>query len=103
MEGPVGPRAHIESAPRNRVHQTEKPVDLLKPWCELAPLGGLVLDPFAGSGSTGEAALLTGRRFFGVELTAHYAEIARHRLGCIGEHGEVVSHQQPSLFEEAGG
>lgn len=98
MEGPVGPRHHLGTSPRDRQHQTEKPVDLLKPWCELAPLGGLVLDPFAGSGSTGEAALLTGRRFLGVELTAHYAEVARARLAAIGEHGEAVSAEQPSLF-----
>lgn len=104
MEGACGPRAHHGQGPGvDRLHQTEKPVDLLKPWCELAPVGGIILDPFAGSGSTGVAALLTRRRFLGMELTAHYAEIARHRLGCIGEHGEVVSHQQPSLFEEAGG
>lgn len=102
MEGPAGPRAFHGMPPgADRIHQTEKPVDLLKPWCELAPLGGLILDPFAGSGSTGEAALLTGRRFLGMELTAHYAEVARNRLGSIGEHGERVSEAQPSLFESA--
>lgn len=99
MEGPAGPRAFHGMPPgADRIHQTEKPVDLLKPWCELAPLGGLILDPFAGSGSTGEAALLTGRRFLGMELTAHYAEVARTRLAGIGEHGERVSEAQPSLF-----
>lgn len=102
-EGPVGPRAFHGMPPgAERIHQTEKPVDLLKPWCELAPVGGLVLDPFAGSGSTGEAALLTGRRFLGIEFTAHYAEVARARLAAIGEHGERVSEAQPSLFEALG-
>lgn len=100
MEGACGPRSHHGQGPGvDRIHQTEKPVDLLKPWCELAPVGGLILDPFAGSGSTGEAALLTGRRFLGMELTAHYAAVARNRLAAIGEHGEAVSEEQPSLFE----
>ena len=42
--------------------------------------GGLILDPFAGSGSTGVAALITGRRFIGIEREAAYAAIARQRL-----------------------
>ncbi len=42
--------------------------------------GGVVLDPFAGSGTTGVAALLEGRRFVGIELTEEYTQIARERL-----------------------
>ncbi len=43
--------------------------------------GDLVLDPFAGSGTTAVAALRTGRHFVGYEVSAEYIEIARHRIG----------------------
>lgn len=42
--------------------------------------GGLILDPFTGSGSTGKAAILEGFRFTGCEIDPHYAEIARARI-----------------------
>src|SRR5438270_4739913 len=47
--------------------------------CILAgcPEGGIVLDPFAGTGTTGLAALKHGRRFVGIELNAEYIAIAR--------------------------
>jgi site-specific DNA-methyltransferase (adenine-specific) len=49
--------------------------------CRLVtPPGGVVLDPFMGSGSTGKAALLEGFRFIGIERDAGYAEIARARI-----------------------
>ena len=49
--------------------------------CRLVtPPGGLVLAPFAGSGSTGKAAMLEGFRFVGIELDPAYAEIARRRI-----------------------
>lgn len=47
---------------------------------KIAPPGGLVIDPFAGSGTTGVAALREGRRFWGVEKTLEYARIATARL-----------------------
>lgn len=71
-----------QSAPsgKGRLHATEKPVELLEDLVAMAPPGGLVLDPFMGSGSTGEACIRTGRRFIGVEVDAHYFEVARRRL-----------------------
>lgn len=67
-------------APRDREHVTQKPLELLQMLVGIAPEGGLVLDPFAGSGTTGVAALLTGRRFIGIERTEEYAAIAARRL-----------------------
>lgn len=65
----------------NRVHITQKPVKgLLSDLIGVCPKNGVVLDPFAGSGSTGEAALTAGRRFVGIEQSAHYADVARQRL-----------------------
>ena len=43
----------------------------------VTPAGGVVFDPFTGSGSTGKAAMLEGMRFVGAEMTAEYVPIAR--------------------------
>lgn len=62
-------------------HPTVKPVALMQWLCRLVtPRGGLVLDPFAGSGSTGVAALRESLRFLGIERKAEYVEIARRRI-----------------------
>lgn len=62
-------------------HPTVKPLALLKYLCRLVtPPNGLVLDPFAGSGSTGLAAIAEGFRFQGIELEPEYVEIAKKRL-----------------------
>ncbi|GAA1994252.1 site-specific DNA-methyltransferase [Nocardiopsis rhodophaea] len=70
-------------AATERQHPTEKPLELMRELVRVAPPGGTVLDPFAGSGSTGVAAVAEGRRFVGVELSAHYAEVARTRLAAV--------------------
>lgn len=62
-------------------HPTVKPTDLMRYLCRLVtPPGGVVLDPFAGSGSTGKAAVLEGFRFVGIEREAEYVDIARARM-----------------------
>ena len=62
-------------------HPTVKPTDLMAYLCRLVtPPGGLVLDPFMGSGSTGKGALREGLTFIGCELSPEYVEIARARL-----------------------
>jgi len=62
-------------------HITPKPIALME-WLTrlVTPTGGKVLDPFTGSGSTGISALHEGFEFVGVELDAHYHEIASLRL-----------------------
>lgn len=64
-------------------HPTVKPTDLMRYLCRLVtPAGGLVLDPYAGSGSTGKAAVLEGFRFFGIEQGPAYAAIAEARIAA---------------------
>jgi DNA modification methylase len=63
------------------IHPTVKPIELMRWLVRLAcPPGGVVFDPFCGSGSTGAAALLEGRQFVGIEREPDYVEIARARL-----------------------
>jgi site-specific DNA-methyltransferase (adenine-specific) len=65
----------------NKLHPTQKPLSVLLPLVEtFCPPGGLVLDPFAGSGSTLVAARMLGRRYLGIELDPAYCAIARRRL-----------------------
>lgn len=73
-------------------HPTVKPLALMRYLCRLVtPPGGLILDPFAGSGSTGKAAIEEGFRFHGIEREAEYCAIAEKRCGNL----------QPSLFAGA--
>lgn len=70
-----------EVAARANHHPTVKPTPLMRWLCRLVtPPGGIVFDPFTGSGSTGKAALLEGLRFLGAEMTADYIPIARARM-----------------------
>lgn len=66
---------------QGNVHSTVKPLKLMRYLCRLVtPPGGLVLDPFMGSGSTGLAALEEGFKFIGIEREAEYCEIAEKRI-----------------------
>lgn len=65
----------------NNPHPTVKPTELMRYLCRLVtPPGGLIVDPFAGSGSTGKAAILEGFQFVGFELDPQYTAIANARL-----------------------
>ena len=65
----------------NLLHPTQKPLGILTPLIRsFSQPHDVVLDPFCGSGSTLLAAKLAGRRFLGIELDAHYCNVARDRL-----------------------
>jgi site-specific DNA-methyltransferase (adenine-specific) len=81
LVGDCMPGWWLADAPRHRAHQTEKPMIVIRDLVKACPVGGTVLDPFAGSATTGIAALAEGRRFIGFENTAAYADIAAARLG----------------------
>lgn len=73
-------------------HPTVKPVELMRYLVRLTktPTGGVVLDPFMGSGTTGIACVLEGRDFVGIELEEEYIEIAKKRI--------AKSEIQPNLL-----
>ena len=70
---------------------TGKPTELMQALVRICPAGGVVLDPFAGSGSTGVGALLEGRQFIGFEREAAYVEIAAKRLADVGQQGSLFT------------
>jgi hypothetical protein len=71
------------------VHPTVKPIELMRWLVRLVtPPGGVVLDPFAGSGTTGIAAALEGFEFVGIERDPEYARIARLRIEWWAQHPE---------------
>ena len=78
-----------ESGPRRNVQPSVKPVALMRWLCRLVtPPGGLVLDPFLGSGTTGVAAGLEAFEFIGTERQADYLAIAEARIAFWASHGE---------------
>ena len=71
-------------------HPTVKPIALMRWLVRLVtPPGGLVLDPFTGSGTTGCAAVLEGFRFIGCEREAEYVAIARRRIADAAAQGNL--------------
>lgn len=81
---------------RERDHQTQKPMDVMRHLLEIVPSDGVVLDPFMGSGTTGAAAVNGGRRFIGVEHSAEYVGIAERRIRTAAGH-PVASASQGAL------
>lgn len=74
-------------------HPTVKPIDLMRWLCRLVtPPGGVILDPFTGSGSTGVAAMLEGFGFIGCEQDADYMPInqarIQHALRCPRDYSD---------------
>lgn len=94
--------------PRANTHPTVKPTALMQWLCRLVtPPGGVILDPFMGSGSTGKAALLEGFKFIGIEKEDEYMPIAEARIAAALR--PVAAEAQPaadndnqrSLFDAA--
>jgi DNA modification methylase len=71
-------------AKTNNFHSTVKPIKLMEYLIKLVtPVGGIVLDPFMGSGSTGVAAKNLGFEFIGIEMNEEYVEIAERRINAV--------------------
>ena len=83
------------SKPQGGEHPTEKPVELIKYLVETVSEKGIILDPFAGSGTTGVACVQTGRRFIGIEINKKYFDIACKQI--------EEAYRQPVLTEAGHG
>ena len=80
-EGTRYPKTVLKFTPEKGHHPTQKPVPLLEYLVRTySTRGAVVLDCTAGSGSTGVAAIRTGRKFIGIERDENYFEIMRKRL-----------------------
>jgi DNA modification methylase len=87
---PKQPLADVIEMPYsgNKLHPTQKPVAALAPLVRSFSLPGeLVFDPFAGSGSSCAAALLTGRKYLGIEMDSEYFQQASARLERVKGRG----------------
>ena len=118
LDGSAGLRSPRAGAGRTgggkNIHPTVKPIDLMAWLCRLVtPPGGIVLDPFMGSGSTGIAAVRHGFRFLGIEQSPEYFDIACRRIAHAVEQEErmpriereitkAVRAEQLSMFAAAG-
>lgn len=79
-DGPFPGCVSVRLDPRKKLHQVAKPVELMRELVRCVPPGGVVLDPFAGSATTGVAAIEAGLGFIGIESDPHYFAISRDRL-----------------------
>jgi site-specific DNA-methyltransferase (adenine-specific) len=93
-------------------HLTGKPTAVMRWLAQFVTPGGKILDPCAGSGTTGVGALLEGRAFVGIEQDGHYAGIAAARLRAAeqgrvmdagGRQGSSAAAVEGSEGEAAGG
>jgi len=93
---PVLPGCIRASVSRDKEHPTQKPVDVLRIVSRIVEAGKPIVDPFAGSGSHGVAAVLEGHPFVGCECVPHYATFGAIWLG------ETINRIQsnPTLFED---
>jgi len=86
---PVLPGVFRQSMPAHakRRHQTEKPLEVMREMVKIVEPSGIILDPFAGAGTTVLAAKLEGYPALGIELSRHYAKVSAERIA------EAVDHE----------
>jgi site-specific DNA-methyltransferase (adenine-specific) len=100
LDGCECPNRTFTNPTRQNFHPTVKPTDLMRQLVRLVtPPGGVVLDPFTGSGSTGKAAILEGFEFIGCELTEEYLPIIEGRLNhAVASVKAQADKEQEKLF-----
>lgn len=91
------PRATRKEKGSDNDHPTVKPIDLMAYLIKVySPKETTVLDPFCGSGSTGVAALQENRKFVGIDLSSHYADISTKRCADW-----ELAHKNPQDTQDA--
>jgi site-specific DNA-methyltransferase (adenine-specific) len=93
LEGSAFPGFFDFKTPRgdDRVHITQKPTELMEALVNIVPSGGVVLDPFMGSGTTGVACANLGRRFIGCELDPSHHASACERIAAAYAQGRLFA------------
>ena len=87
--------------PSKNIHPTVKPIKLMQYLIRLVtPPNGIVLDPFAGSGTTGIACKIDGFEFVGLELSEEYTEIANSRIQSFNE--ELLLFDETIIYKNRG-
>ena len=82
-----------------RVHPTQKPLNLMR-WClSFVPDATDILDPYMGSGTTGVAAVQMGRKFIGIEREPKYFEIACRRIEDAQRITDMFAHEVRDAYE----
>lgn len=93
----------LKQLPEERFHPTQKPLSLMI-WVleNYSKPGDTILDPFMGSGTTGVAAIKTGRNFIGIDKDQRYFDIAQRRLEDAAAQPSLFGDNliAPELFEE---
>ena len=79
-----------------RIHPAEKPIQLVSRL--LGKVGGVILDPFMGSATTGLAAVKAGRRFVGIEKDPLYYEAAKQRMVMFLDNEDNMEYPKTSRF-----
>jgi site-specific DNA-methyltransferase (adenine-specific)/modification methylase len=93
--------SRAQLATEQKQHPTQKPVSLMK-WCiELAGNPQTIIDPFAGSGTTGVAAVQMGRKFTGIERDPAYFKIACKRIEQAYAQGQLFEPERAKQVQEA--
>jgi DNA modification methylase len=93
--GKRGTYTHLVRDGEARVHPTQKPLALMKELVrDFTQPGDLILDPFAGSGTTGAACLAEGRRFMGIEQDPRYFRMACDRLATAARQERLFAVPQ---------
>lgn len=107
-ETPIDNAFQRGETPRKNTHPTVKPTNLMQYLVRLVtPNGGIVLDPFNGSGSTGKAVMYEnkernkGYKYIGIELTEEYLPIAKARIEYVCNlKDEEIKDMQMSIYDE---
>lgn len=100
-----GVYTHTNVPEQQRRHMTQKPLELMRQIVRICSPGGVILDPFAGSGTTLEAAVLEGYRAIGIETVPAYAQIVEQRMSAIQVPmpGVTEAMRQASLLDDKEG